>query len=847
MIKNIAKVISGAVLGLIVLPVTSFAATGTDNGINIDDVFQTPSSVLKDNSATIDIEKNEAILTNMKTGRLSQVGALWNKTGYEMDFSKDFHMVAYVSQESPDHSFKTAADGLMFVIQGIGENAPVWYTESGGSLGALRGIDMSNTLDPNKASKKPGIPNSVGIEFDTYFNDPSIVVGPYNPNNYMDGFLSEQWKYKNAPHTAVVFPSSPIQATWGLNWINPDGWGYNANYVGVFLGNWQLRVDHYNATPLTLIDGTPVRLEVNYRASDKQMTYRIGSGKEAVVNKDMLKANVFDKGVTKAYWGFTASTGPNAKLTSTQKISFDQLPGIVNGQASTTLYDESGKNAIENNATLSGGSKVTVKLNATRLSGSQPWENIKVSSNLPDSLTKIPGTTTRDGKKLADATVWKENLLSETIPVLKDTQSSEITFQAMVNQTTTYTNQEIVSDFEGDNMMYRDIKSVMFNTQAAKLWASFSTPIEGDSFLYKAPYVGETSEPIPVKINWGDSTKGEMRLKLEIIDSTNKVLTVKEETDSTGTGTGVFESDIADILNATPQEGIAFGEFKLRFTATPSTGDPLEVYLNLKKKSRPYILDSTKLTGEQKKPGEELPIKGRILDFDSEQATVHLLVDGKEVLESAPIIGLGLPETKDFMINWKIPENIEYGKHKVSIYAKDNDNPANQSAITDLGEFLIEGTLTAVFPESFVYKDIKVSNKAIRSYIGPVGVIDTRSAKKPWTLSASLEKNFSFVDEKGSNNTTPSNFFSYRHKVKNEITGKEELKIIEINEDGTKEPLLSGVLTNEESSIMLSQDEDLETQDMLNGFYIQANTAMKPGEYQATVIWNLEDSPTGGK
>lgn len=825
MLKKSVLVIIG-ILGLLFSPITKNLAETTDgNKVDIEEVFTIPTVPGKVNTAKI--VNDEAVITDSGN---SQVGAIWNKPGYEIDFKKNFHMVAYVSQKSLDGTDKTAADGLIFVIQGVkdGEVPTKWYTYSGGSLGALRGIEVSGALTPN--SKEPGIPNSVGIEFDNYFNLPGFSLeGRYNTKNYFDGSLYDTTN-KTASHVATVYPNDGVESAW--NSEAGKSYGYYATWTGLpVVGQWRMTVNHYNPILMEkneLSNGQYNRLEVNWDVATQKLTYRVNDSGVITMDSAKLKANVLHDGITKAYWGFTGSTGPSVdKLTSTQKIYFEQVPSLVTAKTEIKLLRED-NTEIANQSVVKGLSKVKAELNGEWQSGTEEWKGIKVNATLPESLKIVPGTT-KVGDRLLPDTVWSGQTLTigeNIIPNLgKLNPRASVTFETVVDNTKAYTGQVVSDTFSGSNAILK-AKSPAFSTEVEPLNASFETPHNAETFFYEPQKEKET--PIPVKVNWEDASKGALDQKLAIMKNDEEVAVLTQKHSDTTEGKGVLEADLKPFINNFDDRNkeIPFGEFKLVYTATNSAGKKISVSLNLFKKSRPFIFDAVSLDKKVVKKGEDVPIEGKVTDFDSDRVTYHLLADDKEVATFGPDT-LSPGQNKAFKFNWSTSA-MALGSYKMSLYAVDNDTPENKSEVIQLGNLTIDGELTLKVPESFEVSNLQIGNgPAKQTSLGEVTVEDTRLNKGNWVLSAKLEtQNFSQFTEEGKiKASTPNDFFSYRSEkeVKN-ITSGEEI------------PLLFGTPTDTTTTL---------EQTTKNGFYFKPNTSLLVGNYEATMKWNLALVPGG--
>ncbi|MGX7030054.1 lectin-like domain-containing protein [Vagococcus zengguangii] len=818
-VKPIIQGIAISLVGLCFNPLTNNAAEEKAiEKVDIDSVFDIPTISGKTNAAFV--ENNEAVLTN--SGNY-QVGALWCKPGYEIDLSKDFHMIAHISQESIDKTDATAADGMVFVIQGVedGKN-PVWFTYPGGSLGALRGSKMDTNLAGS--SKEPGIPNSIGIEFDNYFNHPNNSGVTYNNDNYMDKKLGKSSNTK-LPHSAVVYPNGGVDA--GLS--KPNVPTYEAYWDGgLIVGKWQLAVNHYNTQFYynnELSNGRYNRFEVIY--SGGNLSYKINDLPMQTVDKNMFMYHVANTSNSRAYWGFTASTGPsNDKLTSTQKVWFEQVPNLVNADTTVTLLDEVGK-PISEGQTIQGGEEVTVKAKANWIGGNQNWQNLVISTELPDSLELVADTTTLDGEKLDDSKVWSRgNFTSPTIAKLGsndgNTQTdSEVVFKVKAKNDKKYEDQFFTFNFQGDNALYNDIKSTSFIVDIADLWINIVTPKEGD-VMYYTPYT-EEQEPINVHVNWGEESGNGGKQTLKIKQEGQADIIV-EEADISGT-TGDWNVDIAKYIysNDDRTTEIPFGSFSLEAILAPQSGNSTSSIVNLSKKSPPFIVNMDTLEGKIFNRGQTVNISGQLIDMDSNQLTYHLLLDDVEVfkLESQEI---EMGQNTSIAFNYTIPEDYTRGNYHATFYAEDNEG--HRSKVADLGTFTIDGIFNLNVPSTFEYGKVEIGNKNYLVNIGDVEVIDSRITKAKWNLNVQLEKNFSKTLAEGKEQITPDNFFSYHMGSTVKL----------INSSTSQSVLENQLVGEEELGIILPQNNQ-------DGFYIKSNTELTKGTYEAVLHWSLDTVP----
>lgn len=352
------------ILFLFVYQVTTVCGDNSNNppnGIEIDNIFQTPeganSSVIK--TGLVDIVE---VTANQK----NQAGAIWNTDNNIMDLTTNFEasMYLYFGDKSKD-----AADGMAFVMQADPNGNKAFRTGEGARLGVW---DSTKSKEFGLAIK-----NSIAIEFDTYYNK---------------GFDDDVKRNKN--HIAWNYP------------------GEKSTYNDPWLGT---RTMHHNdlqyPTGDYFSDDQWHKFSVKWDVITSTLTYQFESLNPIAIPIDV--DSIF--GTSQVYWGFTGSTGGSF---ASNRVVFEKVPGLVEGQVSEEVVDKNTGLSVKNNQVVSEA-VLTHSVDVLYQSGKQDWKEIQVLKTINNNVQYIPGSlrsidVNGDETALADS-YWTGNDLNLSI------------------------------------------------------------------------------------------------------------------------------------------------------------------------------------------------------------------------------------------------------------------------------------------------------------------------------------------------------------------------------------------------------------------------------------------------
>ena len=756
--------------------------------VSLDGIFTTDLGVAG-NSASI----AGGDVANITDGSASQVGALWSTEDNLLDFTEDFNMISYISQSSANGK---AGDGMMFVLQSQTES-PQWFTYAGASMGAL---------GENKYKGTYGIPNSAAIEFDLYGN-----------RSGSDGFFDNGISgiYNNS-HVAVVYPGIAEE--------------YSDNFV--ILGTSTRYLNHRELiTDVDLANGEWNRLEVNWKTNPADytkgvLTFKLNDREPVQFDSTYINSQIFKNGtVSKAYWGFTASTGPTYR--ANQSVVFRRVPGLVNAVTNIEVFNKQDEKLIEGE-TIDGNSELKIQLTAEWLGGKQNWQNILAALQLPEGVNVVPDTTKIDDVLVDDSLVWQENTLTTTDGQIGDLgnkvnntkMTSTISFHVKAKNDE-YFNQSISNQFSGKNAIY-STTPFSFDIAPVSLSTSILSPKD------HSVIVDNDLLSLGIEASW--ESKGSLLINQSLgIEQANQFKTITADViENPSTDSGLLSYDIlSDFLQ------LDYGEFVVDYTVLDikSNGqngqisDSSTSRITLYKQNAPTVTfdDSTPLPIF--KIGEPIILPLSINDNDSSTITLTAKIEGQSETNSQEISHEpGVASVTEMHCN---TTGLTPGKYTVTVYGTDSEG--NKSNVVTLKDVMVEGELTlASIPTNFNNTTIKIGGSPVKiDNMGKISVLDERMSDKNWVLKANL------VDTNFVNDNNPSgklavaneDFFYYKSNGK-----KMNISTVPID-------LFMNISDTEATEFVLDQTND-------NGFYYNPNNSMALGNYHATVNWSLVSAPS---
>lgn len=443
---------------------------------NLDSVFQKPTSGVSSNgnplptnnaefSSSSPEKPNDKLVVTPNAKQ--QSGFIWSK--YKLDFSNPFHMTYYLNLGDNING----ADGMTFLLKSE-KNEEQWASgQNGGGLQAYNLIKPANGAYNDL--RTPGINNTVGVEFDTYYNN--------SGDEHFDAAIGDIGK---KPHIATVYPGRIIMN--GESSSPDSGWANVGSFT--IIGRPPIYRDlwHYisdadgnitrGAINREMRDGKWVKFDLDWNptaGTNGTLYYTLNDQTKTIIDSQVLKEEVFNEGTVnnpnaskgptkKAYFGFTGATGGNVAF---QQLAFTRLGANI--QTDVALTKDSTQQPVQENDTLSSNETVTVNVSAKWLSGELDYQKVLETITLPEGLSVVPNTTKVNGSALADDRWSGKNLTTKAndVPDVNSTnQNSVISFQAKVTATTDLQNQQVVAKISGSSGSY-DPKSVNFSIKKA--------------------------------------------------------------------------------------------------------------------------------------------------------------------------------------------------------------------------------------------------------------------------------------------------------------------------------------------------------------------------------------------
>lgn len=335
-------------------------------GINLSGIFETPST-----SDSRIIGKNESrsqyVLINEEVR--NQVGAIWSTENNKMDLSQDFETEMYIYFGNRGNN---AADGMAFVMHND-DRATEMIGLGGASLGVWASERYRGRFDD-------AIQNSFAVEFDTHHNN------EYDAN------------VQKKHHIAWNYPGKESSYQ-------------DRNYL---FGGGERRLVHNSVQyPGNISDGNWHKFVIVWDVEKKTLSYQFDQLTVVSVPidvEDIFNPNRDPNWNQQVFWGFTGSTGDKYEI---NMVSFDEIPGLVEGQIKEDIFlKENYENvsveneniAIQNESikdkAVLRNSLLEHRISITYLGGrKQSWEEVYIKKTLNEYSEYQQGTLkiSRDG------------------------------------------------------------------------------------------------------------------------------------------------------------------------------------------------------------------------------------------------------------------------------------------------------------------------------------------------------------------------------------------------------------------------------------------------------------------
>lgn len=725
---------------------------------NLTGIFETKgassSSVSSDGVVTITPSKG------------NQIGSIWSTDKNILDFSEDFYLSTYLNfEDGRDKS----GDGLAFLLQAVTAE-PVWFTNGAESLGYL---------GKQRDDKTVGIPNSLAIEFDLFGNKADF-------DGWFDRGISNDFYNQ---HIAYLWPGDAnAYENWSA-WLNT-----------------QRAVEHHQTIDQLLTVGKWVKLEINWQATEKKLTYTIDQTTTVEVPYEDLYTNVLSKN-TKVYWGFTGATGTYATL---QQVVFETVPGLINIDLDTKITNLETSQELKFGDSVYGGDSLGVRHTATYKNGKQNWEHIDMTISLPsdfvidqDSLMLVTHSNDQKNEviKLDPAFIHDGKLIipADKLPALGEDPGLEYFIVAYTGK--------VKSDFTEDTLSWTgryNGANGIFDLDEFSLHLEQLVPptieLEDDKQV-----VLDTEKEFTLSGKWTNENLAESTLMYYLNDQQ-----IGEEK--------VGEAILAGEWNKTIDvDALKYGENDFTAKLMTAKDTTAEIRAKVLKQGVPKITDFTATGGKQDYLiGETMDFSVDWQDPDSDTVTFFYQLDEGEPLE----IG-----ARSDSFTFQVPTaDLPTGKHRITIYGEDE---AGNRSETRAVEVNLAGTIqfTQTPADFFVTIEESGEKKSFKiDTIGKISIADTRDTNGNWRLHARLanEDGKNFTNENGKE--AAGSFLTYRKPKGGEVT---------IDKHGAD--ILTAETTGREE---VEVDQSGEA-----GFYIKPASWMYKGHYHSTIQWEIIDAP----
>ncbi|MFC6290406.1 L-type lectin family protein [Levilactobacillus angrenensis] len=414
------------ILGLIMGPQAVQAAT-TDKtediagalktapqGGKVDGYFKT-GQILNNSAKVVNTGREDGTqAVQLTDGGYNELGTIWTTDAAKMDLSQDqtASMWLYTGNKGV-----YSGDGMAFVLQNGGIDASAVDTSDtkqpvpavGETLGVW-GYDANSKFSLGRDAQglvKTGIQKSWALEFDTFSNE---GVPPLYGDSPAD--INMKWKdyFSNSAHLANQFdvdvPKMHIASAYpgdagaydvsgkDFSW----GWPFrhNSHYSYAKLRHQGIIFREHGSYQL-LGTGHWQHLTLSWDALSESMKYTFDDkdpdngtprkGYSATVRIDKTKLGLAKNGSQKVRWGFTGTTGNATGNTETNLVIFEQVPSLVNVDATASLKDMTSNQAItQASDVVNAGDRLHLDYHLRYVSGREPWKDIQAKLELPKNI-----------------------------------------------------------------------------------------------------------------------------------------------------------------------------------------------------------------------------------------------------------------------------------------------------------------------------------------------------------------------------------------------------------------------------------------------------------------------------
>ncbi|WP_143463432.1 hypothetical protein [Levilactobacillus enshiensis] len=393
-------------------------------GLPIDGYFIVPDykSMTMSNSSTITGANSSGTQAVQLTGSTGQLGTIWaDKSNYYFDLkAKQKASMWMYFGNGPVGSM---GDGMAFVIQNQGYGATA-VDKNGSPVGqetlGVWGLPDNFTASSPASIGKQAIQKSWALEFDTFpngstsLNSQDILNLSTFDTGAKVGGSGNDTAVNGTQHVASAYPADQKQGGTYYMKPSPDSVTYYSakmNHQGVIsgAGNWLTNGTWHH---LTLeytppVSGSTIG-QVKYTINDKDPSTGAQNQTAAQTSSYELDTSKVDDGTGHAYWGFTGSTGAYSE---NNLVVFEQIPGLVDADASASIYKLEGDGAgtqLNPVTPIMGGTRLRLDYNLTYNEGRNAWQPT-AQINTPTGFSATSATVT-----YKDGTTQKVDMTSQS-------------------------------------------------------------------------------------------------------------------------------------------------------------------------------------------------------------------------------------------------------------------------------------------------------------------------------------------------------------------------------------------------------------------------------------------------
>lgn len=729
-----------------------------------------PSKIDLTNIFTTPIGSNSTVINNnivqLTPALENQKGGIWSTVVNKMDLTKDFSSSMYLYFGNQGSN---AADGIAFVMHNDPRGTHALSPNFGSGLGVYAG-------ETNGSSKITGIQNSFAVEFDTYINNK-----PYD--GYFDTNVTRgnhvAWSYPGKESTYIDY-NVLLSFRRTMKHNNIDG------NVGVQF-------------PGLLSNDTWRKFTVKWDSKSSSITYQLQGLSPVTVPINVI--DVFD--ATSVYWGFTGSTGGNFQM---NRVAFDQVPGLVNGDVNLTIKKED-NSFLNDQEQVLGGKILTYNLNGKYYSGLQDWTNITANTTLDNNVTYIPGSmkiTNKDGTRELSDSLWTDKSLKVNIGNM-NTKNNDVTisFKVLVNKVNLTTPVTQDAYFYGNNANY------------------YTLPINFDIIANQTPET-TISQLSPIHLLVGE----ELLINGTWYDPDDTTNTLMYELNGS-----ILHSEKLNNpkLNETApwsylitSDKLKLGENNFKVTAVDNSGlsETSSIKVIVESPPKVSLNDANKDVSIEK--DKDFTISGTWNDLDSDSINLYYSLDNGIPILFANNVPNTVIKGDDILYSHTIQASqLPIGTHQLTVYGVDDtDRKSNIEKLT----INVTGNLTFTnVPTNVSFENMEIPSEPVyakRNNEWDIRVKDTRGTGSSWRVTATLGENLS--DGQG-------------HYLKG------ALKFIDRNGNSSDMPIGVPVNVYEHNSVN-TEEVTLNWQDD-KGILLKITPSIFAGNYNGTISWCLVDGP----